>query len=292
MKLTTARLLDLAELSDAALRVYLTAHARIEETTAQGLTAAGLMNLPGMPRNPKALARTIQELAEHGLVVGAETGRYLFASLTSDVSSKRAEAGRLGGLAKASKRLASASDLPGSNVVAMPADCHASTQDPRSLSSDLISSLSESSSLLSSSQGPVSKPARKARKTAYPDDFDAAIRPRVFEWAKGQKYPDWWVDDRLAQMKLQCGAKGVVNVDWYLAAIGWLRREDKDYGNGPDALDAKRARSAGPPPGFQQHQQHLVESARRPESRLLRPVEVQGETVGAADFERVLRGRP
>jgi hypothetical protein len=178
VKLTIARLLDMAELSDAALRVYLTAHARIEETSAQGLTAAGLMNLPGMPRNPKALARTIQELASHGLVVGAETGRYLFASLAPDVSSKRAAAGRLGGLAKASKRLASATAPPLANGLAvpevMPAGCQPDATDPPlSLISGSGSSsgISPDSSALSSDSEPVSKPARGRRWRRVPADW-------------------------------------------------------------------------------------------------------------------------
>jgi len=175
VKVTIATLLDYAELGDTALRVYITAHARIEETGCQDMTVAALLNLPGLPRNPKALARAIQELASSGLVFGDEdTGRYCFPIPERGLSSKRAAAGRLGGLAKASKRLASATAPPLANGVAMPEGLPAvqasNATDPPSPPAPPLpvrersgSEFSESSSLLSSGSRPESKPAREGK---------------------------------------------------------------------------------------------------------------------------------
>lgn len=79
----------------------------------------------------------------------------------------------------------------------------------------------------------------------------------MFEWARGKHYPDWWTTDRLEQMRIDCGSKSIMFADWYLGAIGWLNREDKQYGNGPDALLARRNRNGnGVPPGLEAHNEH------------------------------------
>jgi hypothetical protein len=199
MKLTTARLLELAELglSDTALRVYLTAHARIAETGIQDLSEAVLMNLPGLPRNPKVLGKAIVELHGKGLVLALDDGVATFPIPTSDVAAKRAAAGRLGGLAKASKRVASASGVPPSLLGGLPEQLPAASQadatDPSSplvLSSpDSLSSPLSASSLFqpdfcseSSGTRPESKPARGAKSGArqrfVPDDWKVKARHR------------------------------------------------------------------------------------------------------------------
>ena len=180
MKLTTARLLDLAEsgIGDTALRVYLTALTRMGESGADRLTMAALMNLPGLPRAPKALRRALVELVEGGLAGDDPDGAVHFVAPASDVSAKRALAGRLGGLAKASNRLASASGLPpplpGALPETLPAGCQPDATDPSlslipSGSGSAVSS--GSSALLSSGSGPESKPARGRRWRRVPADW-------------------------------------------------------------------------------------------------------------------------
>jgi hypothetical protein len=109
MKLTTARLLELAELglSDTAFRVYLSALARMAETGAEGLALPALENLPGLPRNRKALGKAISELIERGLAGDDPGGVVHFVGnhgARSDLSAKRAEAGRKGGFASGERR--------------------------------------------------------------------------------------------------------------------------------------------------------------------------------------------
>lgn len=176
MKLTTARLLELAELglSCEATLVYLTALTRMGETGSDRLAMPALTNLPGLPRSAKAMAKVLSELIGKGLAGDDPDGFVHFVSLAPDLSSKRAEAGRRGGLAKASKRLASASELPGGLPEALPAGSQANAPDPSSplvLSSpDSLSSPSVASSLSepdscseSSGSRPESKPARGAK---------------------------------------------------------------------------------------------------------------------------------
>jgi hypothetical protein len=199
MKLTTARLLELAELglSDTAFRVYLSALARMAETGAEGLMLPALENLPGLPRNRKALLKAVSELVERGLAGDDPGGVVHFVALAGDVSSKRAAAGRLGGLAKASKRVASASgvppSLPGGLPEQLPAASQVDATDPSSplvLSSpDSLSSPLSASSLFqpdfcseSSGTRPESKPARGAKSGArqrfVPDDWKVKARHR------------------------------------------------------------------------------------------------------------------
>lgn len=184
MKLTTAHLLSLAEsgLSDTAVRVYITAHTRIAETGCPDLTTPALMTLPGMPRNPKTLARAIQELAEHGLVFG-DSGAFVFPVRVSELSAKRAAAGRRGGLAKASKTLASAVANPPTLPEQMPGVLLSDARDPSSPlglpspdspsgSSDLSQADPEDPAESFRSAGAREKPERKRRWRTVPTDWE------------------------------------------------------------------------------------------------------------------------
>ena len=100
-------------------------------------------------------------------------------------------------------------------------------------------------------------PAEKLkRQVTWPSDFDEKIRGKVEAWGKKSGYPIWWITERLAGMRDACLAKNLRYADWYLAAIGWLRREDQDFGNGPAALETRRAKNGATPPGFEQHNAH------------------------------------
>lgn len=288
MKLTMVGLIELrgSGISPDAVLLYMTANTWASERGVRVLSCAALLALPGSPRDPKRLNRLVLECVAAELLAEAPGGYEVLE--------------RLSAAAKRMRRHRANESGPGSGTetVTRAANVHEQTANtaegvsptPPSVLPE-VSEISGSSPALSSGSGPVSKRARRAPKTALPADFDDVIAPRVHAWAAGERYPRPWVIDRLTAMKLTCGAKGLTYADWYLAAIGWLRREDKDFGNGPDSLDAKRARSSGPAPGFVAHQQHLDESRRRPELELLRPRPEPTETVSAAEFDAVLKPR-
>jgi hypothetical protein len=282
-----ARLLELSMLgiSDAAFRLYVTAYTRANESGTRSLSCAAVSNLPGAPRNPKALGRLLLELIAHGLIIDGQ-GSYDVPEVLSAAATRmrrvRSEPDGTDGehVREAFGHVPPNTDRTASeNPPAPPLPQERfSSQDP------------ESAPALSSYSKPESKRARKAPKKPWPADFDSEIRPRVFEWARGESYPDWWTKDRLEQMKIDCGAKSVMFADYYLGAIGWLRREDKQYGNGPDALLARQQRGVKPP-GLRQHEQQQAEDARRrPELALFKPRHEPTETVSAAELERLARG--
>lgn len=235
MRLTISRALALAEsgLSDTAFRIYVTAHARIAETGCEALTTVGLMSLPGMPRNAKALGRAITELINAGLVF-AEGAGYTFPAPRSDVTAKRAAAGRLGGLAKASKRLASASGLPPPLLDGLPGDLPAGCQpdatepspslvlspsDSQALQSVVSSVSSEDSALLSSGSGPESKPARGRAKprTAAPEQLEPTAAHEKIAAERGLE-----LANEIARCLNHHRAKGNLMANWNAAVTTWL----------------------------------------------------------------------
>jgi hypothetical protein len=235
MKLTLAKLLQLSMrgIGAESLQLYLCAYCWAMEGGSWHIPCAALANLPGAPRG-KAFGRVVSELLAAGLIIADGDGYEVperISAAANRMRNWRANKER-NGYASGDVTVESNGGGAAPSPLASPLP---SLSDPNS-------GFSGSSSALSSSQGPVSKPARKAPKTPWPADFDTAIRPGVFEWARAEKYPDWWVNDRLAQMKLDCEAKGLTYVRWLAAATGWLRREDKQYGNGPAAIEARRAR--------------------------------------------------
>jgi hypothetical protein len=133
---------------------------------------------------------------------------------------------------------------------------------PPNSGSDSLSA--DSSSLLSSSQGPVSKPARepkpKPRKwTFVPDDW--------------QPHDGHRKEARELRVNLDEEVKNFRNHEFKVpksnadkAFFRWLATASKGFGQGP-------------PPGAVQHQQHLVETRRRPElAPILPPRPVQEAT--------------
>lgn len=262
MKLTIVHLIDLHStgISDGAAVLYLSANTWAMERGNRVLSCAALATMPGAPRDAKKLGRLILECMSAGLLAEAPGGYEVLERLSAAAKRMRRHrentgVTRYGPVLEQERNGADEQTANGSGAP--------SPRTPQTLPEGSVSSGSESGSLLSSDPRPVRRRARAAAGVPWPDDFDTAIAPRVHAWAKGEGYPQWWVDERLADMKLRCGAKHVTYANWYLGTIGWLRRDDKEYGNGPDALLAKRARN-GKPPGLIAHERHRAEEEREP----------------------------
>lgn len=263
MNVTLSRLQELAEtgLSAEARCLYLTASCWAFERGTRRISTAALCVLPGAPRDSKRLGKLLLELIGAGLIVSGDGWYEVPEKLTAGAARMRRLRANESGTRDEpvqrtdSARVRDACSEQGEHGAEEPPSPPA---PPLPDSAGSSSEFSLSAPTLSSGSKPESKPARGAKKPPKkpcPETFDAEIKPRVFEWARGKHYPDWWTADRLEQMRIDCGSKGIMFADWYLGAIGWLNREDKQYGNGPDALLARRQRG-GAPPGLEQHNVH------------------------------------
>jgi hypothetical protein len=206
-----------------------------------------------------------------------ETGR----AFGTDASSVRHSLGRLEGRPKGPWYTSAAQALDRLSLGEWQAgNCGvsgtvASAVTPRapSLDQDLNSSLSESSSILSSlPKGPVSKPARVR-----------GPKPRL-----RQVPAAWEPNDGHRALARELG----ISIESQV--VLFRDHEFKDPKSNFDAAFRtwmRRSAQYSKPPGLQQHMQTMDDSRRRPESRILRPVQPVGETVSAAELAAMARGR-
>jgi hypothetical protein len=181
-------------LTDAAFRLYVSAIDWSREQRTDGVITE--KDMPAIPRLPRSWRAVAIELVGAGLWEAVENGWRIIdwcepeATPESELSAKRAEAGRKGGLAKASNRVANGASKPLAtdlaNAVATDGLAAGNVTDP-SLSptpplpdsTGLDLSDSESSPALSSDQRPESKRARGERKA--PKQARWRVVPEEFE---------------------------------------------------------------------------------------------------------------
>jgi hypothetical protein len=255
-------------LSAEAFRLHMLALDWCAEQRTNGAIGEDDMTL--LPRLPRSWRALTVELVGAGLWEQTDVGWRLVdwaeveqVSPQEELSAKRAEAGRKGGLAKASKqRLANVATEVATGVASAGLAAGNATDpslsptpplpDSTGLDLDLVSQNSESSSLISSDQRPESKRARGERKAPkqarwrrVPDDFKPTEEHRRIARERGLDFP-------LELAKFRDHEFDKPKSDPDATFRNWLRNASPPRTSGVRPFD--------PPPGY-------IPFEQRPESR-------------------------
>jgi hypothetical protein len=266
-------------LSDTAFRLLVTAADYVAtENTGGAITPAELDLLPRCPFGEQRAAALL-ELVSADLWAPLEGGGWSLVDLLpskpvpaskqapeakAELASKRAEAGRRGGLRSAEARRtvfgsAQPKQTAEANAEATSVVSPTTPSDPEEPQKQDTENHSDLPEKL------VSAGAReRTRKCRMPEPFD--VTPEHLAHAEAKGWPEWWLRDRHEQFRNLAKAKGWLYLEWNLALYTFLRNEIT-YGRGPEAMAALRAN--GGRPGFargpvqQNHGKTGTENVRR-----------------------------
>ncbi len=235
-------------LSDAAFRLYVSAIDWSREQRTDGVLTE--KDMPAIPRLPRSWRAVALELTGAGLWHQLDDGWQIHDFLdwqdsADEVAVKQSRARERMRRVRANSERTSGEVRAGVSPLS-----NSGSSDPSEPDPDPAESFSQP-------RAPEPKPKkhRKTPETPWPEDYDVTILPRVLEWGEGKGYPKWWVLERVDLMRGKCIETQARTANWFLKTTVWLTNDDKTYGNGPGALEAKRARQPGArPPGYEDYE--------------------------------------